>query len=371
MRLVTSTTFTHNIVEELRQELKTVENIHHYWSEELKYRAFGEIKDGNLSYDEWREIYLRHGWEEVPEFMCFKVPKVLTNVLKPDEITHEWANYEKDKAILNIWRVWDNYLRVWRVRINKFESERFDIRVIEMKPKMYFDEAFFILLGLSPTLFGTHYFRPLSMFERTFEIPIISYQDPDGNTCIFDSNLYADESSHSPHLGKLAHMEWYLQEKEEYKLLYSNEKVKCVSGRIFQKKFIKWAIKNEYLFERELKHRNLKISPYGEKFALELWKELIEEEVISGKFEMMWDWNLGWNNLHYLADEIKAMGITPPSHSHFKDIEKYVDVTGMKADLKDQYSDSPEPYEKKLYSIRNKHINKALTRLEKRLEKKG
>jgi hypothetical protein len=72
MRLVTSSTYTHNIIEELRQELKTVEHIHNYWSEELKHRAFGEIKDGNLSYDEWREIYLRYGWEEVPEFMCFK-----------------------------------------------------------------------------------------------------------------------------------------------------------------------------------------------------------------------------------------------------------------------------------------------------------
>ena len=370
MRFITSREFTHSTIEELKNELEIVKHAVDYWFGMFKYRAFGETKDGNLSYDEWREIYLRHGWEEVPEFMCFKVPKVLTNVLKPDEITHEWANYEKDKAILNIWRVWDTYLRVWRVRINKFESERFDIRLIEMKPKIAFDEAFFILLGLSPTLYGTHYFRPLSMFERTFEIADITYQDPDGNNCIFNSNLYADESSHSPHLGKLGHMEWYLQEKEEYKLLDGNEKVKCVSGRIFQKKFTNWAFKNEYLFERELKHRNLKDSPYGEKFALELWKELIEEEVISGKFEMMWDWNLGWNSLHYLADEIKAMDIVTTTYQ-FKDVVKYVDTTGMKAPLKDQYSESPEPYEKKLYSIRNKLIDKALTRLEKRLEKKG
>ncbi len=54
MKFTTSTTFTHQTIEELREQLKVVEHILKYWTNELENRAFGEIEDGNLCYEEWR-----------------------------------------------------------------------------------------------------------------------------------------------------------------------------------------------------------------------------------------------------------------------------------------------------------------------------
>jgi len=59
MKFITSRALTHKTIEELKQELKMVKHSVDYWFVMFKNRAFGEIKDGNLSYEEWKDINKR------------------------------------------------------------------------------------------------------------------------------------------------------------------------------------------------------------------------------------------------------------------------------------------------------------------------
>ncbi len=191
----------------------------------------------------------------------------------------------------------------------------------------------------------------------------IEYQDFEGNTHTINTGLY-DEKGLSP-------IEWYLQSTEEFHLIDENEKFKCVSGRLFTKKFLKWAFKHEYLSEYEIKYRDLKDSPYGEKFAKELYDHLKEDEIISGNFDELWTWNeaFGWNSLHWLADEIKKMNLTPNKITYqFKAIEKYIDYTGD-TELNQHYEPTGLEYDKKRWVEKNELIGRSLTRLELKLEK--
>ena len=86
----------------------------------------------------------------------------------PQSVTSpkESASYELDKAYLTIWKVWNKYEQLWRGRLNKLEATRFDIRRVTQSTKMTEDETLFVCLGLSPSVFGTPHFRPLSLYEK-------------------------------------------------------------------------------------------------------------------------------------------------------------------------------------------------------------
>ena len=356
MKFISTANFGYKTIEVLREELKKVGYQTNYWHDKFEHRAFGEIKDGNLSYEEWRDIYTSNGWVEVSEYQSCYDPKSVTS-------PKESASYELDKAYLTIWKIWYKYEQLWEGRLNKLDVTRFDLRRVTQAPKITIDEALFICLGLSPSVFGTPHFRPLSLYERTFEMDDIEYQDFEGNTHTINTGLY-DEKGLSP-------IEWYLQSTEEFHLIDENEKFKCVSGRLFTKKFLKWAFKHEYLSEYEIKYRDLKDSPYGEKFAKELYDHLKEDEIISGNFDELWTWNeaFGWNSLHWLADEIKKMNLTPNKITYqFKAIEKYIDYTGD-TELNQHYEPTGLEYDKKRWVEKNELIGRSLTRLELKLEK--
>jgi hypothetical protein len=102
MKFITSRVFTHATIEELKYELKIVKHSVDYWFGMFKNRAFGAIKDGNISYEEWRAIYIKNDWIEVPEFRCFCNPKGVTT-------SDDWASYELEKSYLTIWKKWYQY----------------------------------------------------------------------------------------------------------------------------------------------------------------------------------------------------------------------------------------------------------------------
>ena len=60
MRFITSKVITHSTIIELKNELEIVKHTVDYWFGMFKNRAFGEIKDGNLSYSDWRDIYINN-----------------------------------------------------------------------------------------------------------------------------------------------------------------------------------------------------------------------------------------------------------------------------------------------------------------------
>ena len=353
MRFTRPIGLNHRTIEELRHEVSLLEHTVNYWHDKFEHRAFGEIKDGNLSYEEWRDIYTRNGWVEVSDFRSCYNPKGVTS-------SDDWASYELDKAYLTIWKAWHRYHQLWRFRLNKLEVTRFDMRRVTHSPYTTIEEALFVCLGLSPSVIGSVGFDKFSLSERRFEIKDIEYQDYLGNNCIINTDLYSNDS--------YGHIEWYLRHKEEHTLVErvaTRGQPSNFTDSIRSEKFLKWAFKHNYIEEIIIKIRHTKDSPFGEEFALKLHTELLNVGVISGAFVYMWEWHCPWASLHYLANQLVECGLVEVKQQH-KSIIKYIDYTSTR-DLRKQYSENTnkdDPDEAKLYQDENKLIDKALTTLE-------
>ena len=259
MRLTVTRAPTHDTIIELRNQLKLVQNIVDYWENKSSKRAFGEIQKSNISFEKWREIYLRYGWTEISDYRCFYNPKSVS--IENESITAlpsiegnsdneqsgTWASYELDKSYSTFWKVWDKYYRKWEFRLNKLERERFDMRRVSQTQTTRIEEALFVLLGLSPSVQGTTGFENFSLSERLFETDSVEYQDYQGNKLVVNSNLYSNDD-YGP-------LEWYLKQKKEYVLierLATRGQPSDFSDRLSSIKFNEWAYKNNYLEDNEV-----------------------------------------------------------------------------------------------------------------------
>ena len=344
MKLTVTRAPTHATIKELRDELKLVKNIADYWEEKSNERAFGEIQKNNISFEKWREIYLRHGWIEISDYHCFYNPKSV--LIQDESITAlpsiegnrdneqsgTWASYELDKSFSVFSKVWNKYYQTWQFRLNKLEKERFDMRRVSQTQMTRIEEALFVLLGLSPSVQGTTGFENFSLSERLFETDSIVYHDYQGNNLIVNSNLYSNDD--------YGHLEWYLKQKEEYVLierLATRGQPSDFSDRLSSIKFNEWAYKNHYLEDRVAIIRNTKESPYGEGFAYKLYSALLEVGYVKGTFDSTWELadGMSWTSLHYLASELSKRNLIKTS-SPFGDIQKYINYASAYP-LKDQF----------------------------------
>jgi len=355
MRFITCREFTHSTIKELKNELEIVKHSVDYWFDMFKNRAFGKTKDSNLSYEEWKDIYIKNGWLEVQEFRCFFNPKGVTN-------SDDWASYELEKSYLTIWRKWYQYHQRWKFRIAKLESERFDIRRIEELTDTTINECLLAILGLSPSVIGKIGFEKFSFGERLFEIKDIKYQDYKGNDHTINTRIYVNDG--------IGQIEWHLRQKKEYILLErlaTRGQPSNFSDFIRSEKFLKWAYEYGYLIERVFKIRNISDSPWGEDFALKLYQELVNIGYIKGAFEYMWERvdGMSESSLHYLANGLLNADLIPSKH-HFASIEKYIEYISPKP-LRRQYSDNTDNYspnEAKLCSSESDLLDKAIKKLE-------
>jgi len=355
MKFITSRAFTHTTIEELKKELEMVKHTVDYWFGMFKNSAFGEIKDGTLSYEEWKDIYIKNCWVEVPEFRCFCKPKGVTN-------SDDWASYELEKSYLTIWRKWYQYHQRWKFRIAKLESERFDIRRIEELTDTTINECLLAILGLSPSVIDKVGFEKFSFGERLFEIKDIQYQDYEGNDLTINTKIYANDG--------FGHIEWRLRQKEEYILLErlaTRGQPSNFSDFIRSEKFLKWAYEYGYLIERVFKIRNISDSPWGEDFALKLHQELVNIGYIKGAFEYIWEREDGMSesSLHYLASGLLNADLIPSKYP-FASIEKYIEYNSPKP-LRKQYNenmDSDNPNEAKLRPSESDLLDRVIIKLE-------
>ena len=166
MKLTVTRAPTQETIKELRRELVLVKNIVDYWKEKSDKRAFGKIKNENISFDKWREIYSQHGWIEISDYHCFYNPKSISienetiSALpsiegnSDNEQSGTWTSYELDKSYSTFFKVWNKYYQKWEFRLNKLEKERFDMRRVSQTQTTRIEEALFVLLGLSPSVQG-------------------------------------------------------------------------------------------------------------------------------------------------------------------------------------------------------------------------
>ena len=345
----TSAVITSKTIDFLREELKTVQSQLNYWKDKLDSRAFCEIKDDNLSYQSWIEIYINKGWVEKEAYRC---------VINKDD----WASYDLDQAYLTIWKQWNDYHQLWTHRIGKLERERFALTRLQ-KPKLKLEEALFVILGLSPSCIGNEGFEDFKLDERLFEIDDIYYQDCKGLELVINSGLYNPKTNHG-------HMEWSLTQTAEFKLLQENYLLTCPSGFYISRKLRDWAYKNGYLTKLEINDRDLNDSPYGEEFAHRLHSELVRVGYIRGSFESLWEVldEYSYFSLHYLALELekrKLVNVKKP----FASIQKYINYKGI-GKLKETYNKFArdkyyEMDDAKPYKDENILINQAISILEK------
>ena len=352
MRLTRPIGVNHKTISELRREVKLLEHTVNFWRERLNNRAFGKIKSGNLSFSQWRDIYTHNGWIEAPEYRNFYNPKGVTN-------SDDWASYELDKAHLTIWRVWHKYHKLWSLRLNKLEAERFDMRRVTQSTYTTIDDALFVCLGLSPSVIGSTGFDKFSLSERKFEIKDIEYQDYLGNNYITNTGLYLNDG-YGP-------VEWYIKHKNEYALIErvaTRGQPSNFTDSFRSQKFLEWAYKNNYIEEVIRKIRQTKDSPFGEVFAFKLYYELLNEGIISGPFEYMWEWNCPWASLHYLANQLIERRLVNVKQQ-YKNITQYIDYTSTR-NLAKQYNEivnTDDPEETRPYQNENTLIDRALSRL--------
>ena len=335
MRLTVTRAPTHETISELRDQLKLVQNIVDYWENKSSKRAFGKIQKSNISFEKWREIYLRYGWTEISDYRCFYNPKSVS--IENESITAlpsiegnsdneqsgTWASYELDKSYSTFWKVWDKYYRKWEFRLNKLERERFDMRRVSQTQTTRIEEALFVLLGLSPSVQGTTGFENFSLSERLFETDSVEYQDYQGNKLVVNSNLYSNDD-YGP-------LEWYLKQKKEYVLierLATRGQPSDFSDRLSSIKFNEWAYKNNYLEDRVPKIRNSEDSPFGEGFAFRLFTVLLEAGYIKGAFDHIWELadGMSWASLSYLASELTTRKLVK-TFNPYENIQKYINYS--------------------------------------------
>jgi len=228
-----------------------------------------------------------------------------------------------------------DYHQLWSRRITKIENELFDLSRAEKLSKISIEESLFICLGFSASILEHPPFQDFSL------------DDYDGVGLIENALL----------------------SREEYHLIKRE-----FPAEISTKKFLRWAIKHNYLEQVEIKWRNTKDSPYGEEFAMKLYHLLSREELITGSFEQLWEWHehSSWASLHFLALELIRSNLVDVKQP-FKSIEKYIDYHSSTY-LRQQYEYaldiSNATDDGKVWNAENDRIARVITKLEKEKEVK-
>ena len=252
MQFTVSEKLTQKTIIELKKELEIVEYVVKEWLIKLNQRAFGEITNNNISYEDWRDIYISHGWTEISSHNCCYDPQgitfendlgVLKIVKENDTIGEEYfASYELDISYLDIWKAWSKYHQKWRHRIDKLATEIFNMGRVTQTNFTRLEDALLVTLGLSPSVVGTKGFENFSLEEKLFKTNKVNYKDYNGVDLEISSNLYINDG--------YGHIEWYLKSRKEYTLIErigTRGQPSQFNDRLSSQKFLKWAYENKYI----------------------------------------------------------------------------------------------------------------------------
>jgi len=304
----------------IAEYIDTLHKIRNAALDSLDNRAFGELdnfKSGEeISYEDWRKIYLKHEWVEAPEYQCFYNPKNETqlgdvkirNQLIKGERAYEYKNYKQEMLYVYSYEVWNKYLTSWKLKYSLIEATPIDLSILTSLSKITIEEALFVTLGISPSVLLESGFHNWDLFKlappSNKEITFKDYKGKNFKTSTGINNVVEDK----------------LIDTTEWKILIREFN----SKQINTKDFINWAIKNEYIEEDKSLYRNVENSPFTEEFAKSLYDELTFAGFINRSFNELWKWHARLNLLHYLTNELQRVGLIK-AKDRFKNIQAYIE----------------------------------------------
>jgi len=223
---------------------------------------------------------------------------------------------------------WNTYIQLWRPRLSLMMNYSFNLEILNELDSITFEEALFIMLGINPKVL-------LQDGLNNWSIRNPSYEKEKGFAPIVEDSI---------------------KDFEIYKVLDR----KFHQERITTQEFIDWTEDINHIKEDGVLLRDTNKSPHGEEFAMKLYKALLDEGLISGKFKQLWEWNAPLNLLKELAVRLNLTGKTK-TKDLYKDIESYIHNTG-KTPLRKQYQESYKPGEKSTSHLDNK-LDKVIQKL--------
>ena len=207
---------------------------------------------------------------------------------------------------------WNTYIRLWRPRLSLMMNYSFNLEILNELDSITFEEALFIMLGINPKVL-------LQDGLNNWSIRNPSYEKEKGFTPVVEDSI---------------------KDFEIYKVLDR----KFHQQKIMTHEFIDWSKENNHIKEDKVLLRDLNKSPYGEELAMKIYLALSSEDLISGRFEQLWEWNAKWNLLKELAIKLNLSGITKTKNL-YANITSYINYYGS-TELRKQSQDSYKPGEK-------------------------
>ena len=308
---------------QLSKYLETIMIVKDAQLKSLDNRAFGELdnfKDSSqVSYEQWGDIYKKHGWTEVKKYKCFYNPDDVTQqgdvtmrnqVIKGNKVC-AFKSYKQEMLYTESYEVWNRYFTRWQLKYSLIEKMPVDLSILTSLSKITIEEALFITLGISPSVLSESGFHDWFLYD--LEPPTdkwVIYKDYNGKewkTRTEINNLVEDKLSHT----------------SEYKIL-----IREFGGKhINTKGFVNWALRNEYIEEDMSLYRDINNCPYDEGLAKLLYEELSIVGLVSRPFEQLWKWHAHLNVLNYLVKQLQESGLTNKKDK-FKNITFYIEYTG-------------------------------------------
>ena len=291
--------------------------------EDLFSIGFKKEKD-DWEFDQWRDVYVKHGWNEVKGKRRLKndvniqesdqANWIKTGVL-PDKRSEKWTEFTKeidgvssrrsfpdDKQKFWAWHILNHDKASFKKRHYLVRDASFDLDCLELYSEIHLHEAFLIMLGISPDDMDRKEF-----FSWMLSMDLISMTEtpiPEKLKTKFED--FKEWSILKRRFGK---------GKKVEKVSIENGKATLDTIEIDTKEFIEWALKNDIIEEDTAHFRDGRKAPYDESFSKMLHKELLAKYLIrDGKHHHEWIWNTavgnGFNSFNYLG-RLLALNMVP------------------------------------------------------------
>ena len=291
--------------------------------EDLFSMGFEKGKD-DWEFDQWRDVYVKHGWNEVKGEPRLKNDITIeesdqANWIKkgvlPDKRSEKWTEFTKeidgvsyrrsfpdDKQKFWAWHILNHDKASFKKRHYLVRDASFDLDCLELYSEIHLHEAFLIMLGISPDDMDRKEF-----FSWMLSMDLISMTEapiPEKLKTKFED--FKEWSILKRQFGK---------GKKVEKVSIENGKVTLDTIEIDTKEFIEWALKNDIIEEDTAHFRDGRKAPYDESFSKMLHKELLAKYLIrDGKHHHEWIWNTtvgnGFNSFNYLG-RLLALNMLP------------------------------------------------------------